>query len=841
MDGGIGALVVLDWTIDLELGEIRDGSGGHVALRRRQFDLLLYLAQRHDRLVTKDELIAAVWHGVAVSDDALTKCVSEVRQALGEGRRDTLQTLPGRGYMLSGWHRDKPQRLVLSRARPEVRSPLPPPRHLVGRDTDLGALAALVGRRRMVTITGSGGVGKTSLALAVANRVAADFPDGIVMVHLAPLLGDGSVASAILAALGVAAEADPMEAVLAHLMGRHILLVLDNCEHLVEAAAAATARILNATPNVHLLVTSREPLAVEDETVFRLQALPYPATADGLDAEAALGYPAIELLALRLAAVADDFVLTDADVATAVEICRRLDGIPLALVLAAAQFRAMRLDEVAARLDQRFELLIGGQRDADPRQRTLREMVAWSVDLLSASEQALYAQIGVFAGPASLDDIAAVCHIAGRSPTAAEIVALTDKSLLNIHRDAAAPTRYGYFETTRQFALEKLGADSGARRRHAEHLVAVLTQGEIDLEVSATEAWRRAYGPYLDDLRTALAWASSAAGDSRLALELSLRGAGLLDELSLQSERRGLIERAAALPEAGQSPAMAGRLKLTQALLTGWVVWDGGLSHEAADQFALSGERLLEGRARAVAAASDGFIAAWDRVWPGFEAAERLLRPFGATRSLSNALRYKATLLIWQGRLDEAVPPLEEAGRIADAIGYFTGSVRARATFGEIAFERGDMPAAIASSLAELAEVAERGSLSDVQSALTTLAAYQLLGGEAAAAVDTLVRVFDVDRRLGDRLAASLHFELAAFSLALRGDLDGAAALSGFARALNADAPRPPERYEQVVRHRMQQLMAPLPPNLRIAADARAIGWSPDQALAVALEKLTQR
>jgi len=829
---------VAHWIIDLEHREVRDASGGHARLRRRQFDVLLYLAQRHDRVVSKDELIASNWHGLAVGDDSLTKCISEIRQALGPGLRGSLRTLAGRGYMLTGWRTDDGGRL-LSAEGSEGPGRLPGARPLVGREADTALVVDLIGHERLVTVTGSGGVGKTSLAIAVANRVPAAFPDGVLLVRLAPVLPEGSVAAAILATLRISANGDPLRALLSEVQDRHLLLVLDNCEHVIEDAAVVATRLLAEAPGVKLLTTSREPLAVEAEAVFRLNPLGYPASADGVDAERALAYPAIELLVRRAALVDRGFMLREADVAAAVEICRRLDGIPLAIVLACAQLPAMGLDEIARGLDQRFELLGRGSRDADPKQRTLRAMVAWSVDLLTAGEQELFEQIGVFAAPATVEDITAVCRIGGRGPSVAQIASLTDKSLLHRHGGGSGSTRYGYHETTRHFALERLGTNNAVRRRHAEHLAEMLRRGEAELDVSPTDAWRDRYRTCLDDLRAALAWSFSADGEPPLATELVARGATLFDELSLLSERRDWV--ASAAPEVARDPAISGRLALWRAMRTSWIVWDDGLARRAATLFAQSGEALWEGRARAMAAASAGYVGAWDEAMSGFDAAEALLRPFGPTRSLSNMLRYKATILVWQKRLGEAGPPLEEGTRIADAIGYSTGSARGRATQAEIAFEEGDIARAIAITAADLATVSEAGSLPEMQMSLLFLAGYRLLGGQAESAVDPLLQGFAIDRRLGDLWAARARVELTAFYLALAGDLVGAAELTAFVRAANTDAERQAERFQEVMRAQVPDLLASLAPDLRHEAEARGTRWSLTEAVAAALHKLAAR
>ena len=826
------------WIIDFERREIRDASGGHAGLRRRQFDVLLYLAQRHDEVVSKDELIRVNWHGLAVGDDSLTKCISEIRRVLGPGLRGTLRTLTGRGYMLTGWRMTDGRRLLPS---PEEAGRLPAARPLVGREADTTRVLDLLAHERLVTIAGSGGVGKTSLAIAAAHGAEAGFSEGAYFVPLAPLGRDGSVAAAILAGLRISAHGDPLSAIVAELRNRRPLLVLDNCEHVIDDAALVVTKLLAEAPGVVVLATSREPLAVDLEAIYRVGPLAYPEEVTGIAASEALGYPAVQLLARRAALVDQDFVLRNDDVAAAIELCRRLDGIPLAIVLASTQLQAMRLDQVVQGLDQRFDLLVRGSRDADPKQRTLRAMVAWSVDLLSLQEQELFAQIGVFAGPAAADDIVAVCRIGTIAPPVAQIVSLVEKSLLNAHAAGSGPNRYGYHETTRAYALERLQGDRGVRRRHAERMVAVLGQAETELEFSPSAAWSDRYEPYVNDLRSALAWSFSAEGEPALAAALVARGAVLLDELSLLAERRGWVERALSLPDAANDPAILGRLTLWRAMRTSWVVWDDGLAYEAAALFAQSGETLWEGRARAMAAASDGYVGEWDKAMAGFDAAEELLRPFGPTRSLSKVLRYRATILIWQKRTREAVLPLEEATRIAEAIGYFIGAARARATQGELAFEEGNMALAISIILDDLAAMTEANCLPEMQMSLLFLAGYRLVDGQADAAVQPLLQGFEIDRRLGDIWAARARVELAATYLAIAGDLAGAAALMAFVKAANVDAERQAERFLEVLRVRVSGLLEPLAPELRNQAQGEGASWSLDEAIATAVRKLTSR
>lgn len=627
------------WTIDVDRGELRDAGNRHVVLRRRSFELLLILARQHDQVVPKDDLIAANWRGLAVTDDSLTKCISEIRRALGPGLRDTIRTIAGRGYMLTGWAQDAAGRLAYRPpdvpARGQDFRPVP---QLLGRAEEIEAIRALLPQHRLVTIAGPGGVGKTSLAQAVADLVAEDFSDGIHFVPLGPLRSADAIAGAIAGALGLAPQSSAT-GVAAALEGRRLLLVLDNCEHLVAAVAGATAELLATASGLTVLATSREPLAIHGEQVFRLQTLEYPPNGDVIAAAEALRYPAVELLCTEAQHAVPDFVLTDVEAPVAAELCRRLDGIPLALVLAAARLGTLSLAEINGSLDRRFDLLSNGPRGAEERQRTLRAMVGWSVDLLDADERQLFAEIGVFAGAAFLEDIVAVCRAGDRPPTLAQVLGLAERSLLNVHRTEPDRTRFGYHETTRHYALECLGAQGvrDARRRLVLHLIAVFQQAETAMERQPLAAWRAAYLPYLDDVRAALLWAFSAEGDPRLAAELVAYSAELFEESSQQPERLGWIERALAL-DTSLTPSVLGRLTYWRMVGDSFGIADPALARIAAAHFAAAGEPFFEGRALASAMIGDAGAGEHDLARETGLRAGALVAPEGDTRPAGRPL-----------------------------------------------------------------------------------------------------------------------------------------------------------------------------------------------------------
>ncbi|MBW8484755.1 BTAD domain-containing putative transcriptional regulator [Actinomadura parmotrematis] len=391
----------------------------------------------------------------------------------------------------------------------------------IGRDDDLKHVAEALAGGRLVTLTGPGGAGKTRLSLEAAARLAGHAPDGAWFVQLAPVDDPAEVATTVLDALGlretvlvpggpgrlaVAESADPPTRLAAALRGRRLLLLLDNCEHVLDAAAALADRVLAECPAVRVLATSREPLGITGETLRPVEPLPLP-PADAAAGDA-LGYPAVRLFADRAAAVAPGFAVTGANVADVVRICRALDGMPLAIELAAARLRAMTPRQVAARLGDRFRLLNAGSRTALPRHQTLRAVVEWSWDLLDGAERALWRRLAVFQAGATVESAEDVC--AGgdldRDDVLDVLAALVDKSLV-VADTAAEPPRYRMLETIRAYGLERLaqaGEEDAVRDRHAAAMLALAETAEPHLFRAGQIRWLDHLGSRHDDLQAAL-------------------------------------------------------------------------------------------------------------------------------------------------------------------------------------------------------------------------------------------------------------------------------------------------------------------------------------------------
>ncbi len=533
-----------------------------VAVGSRAFDILVALLERPGTLLRKEDLMARVWPDTFVEEANLRVHVAALRKALGDGQGGNryLATDPGRGYSfvapvsLSLAPEGMPSAVAAETLRYGLPGLLS---RMVGRVEVVTALAAQLPDRRLVTVTGPGGIGKTTVAISVAHQLAKDCRDGAYFVDLAPLSNPALVPSMVASAFGLPTRSDnPIPMLIATLRQKQLLLVIDSCEHVLDVIAGLVEDVLKAAPEVSVLVTSREPLRAEGEHVFRLSPLGIPPEATGLTAAEALSFPAVQLFVERATASDHGFALTDGNARIVADICCRLDGIALAIELAAGRVNAFGLKDMDSQLNDRFRLLTSGRRAALPRHRTLRAALDWSYEMLPEAEQAALGCLAIFAGSFDLEAAIAVAGPAEAGPVniVDGIANLVAKSLVSADTSGGA-VRYRLLDTTRAYALEKL-RESGAldliARRHAEYYRQVFERAESDWR--ALPVWLHDYARHLDNLRAALDWAASPAGDPALGVALTVAAVPLWTHLSLIEECRERVERALSTPGLAPDP-----------------------------------------------------------------------------------------------------------------------------------------------------------------------------------------------------------------------------------------------------------------------------------------------
>jgi predicted ATPase/DNA-binding winged helix-turn-helix (wHTH) protein len=545
-----------EWEVDLARRELRT-RGDSIPLGGRAFQIFAVLVQSAGRLVTKDELMARVWPGRIVEENTLEVHISAVRKALGTDR-GTLKTSFGRGYRLVG---DWTMRKEGAPADPVVLDPTRIPvqpfltnvpaaaSEAIGRTVAVQQLQDLLSAYRAITLTGPGGIGKTTLALEVTRSLLPTFNGDCWLVDVASLSDPSLVPTTVAAVLGLRLGGDEIssESVAHAIGGKKLLLVLNNCEHVIDAAARLAETVLRLCPATSIVATSREVLRIEGEHVYRVPPLDVPSEHQ-VDSDIVLGHSAVQLFIARARALDSGFSPHAENLPAIAAICRRLDGIPLAIEFAAARAAAVGLSQVASRLDDRFALLTGGRRTALPRHQTLRATLDWSYDLLPGPEQCLLRRLAVFAAGFTLGAAIAVMRDTSMAALAVVegIANLVAKSLLTL--DGSAPSgRWRLLETVRAYALEKL-AESGeteqAARRHAEFFrdLVALTAPVMALRPIADGV--ASYVRELDNVRVALEWTFSPSGDTAIGIVLTAAYVPVWLHLSLVVECRERAERA---------------------------------------------------------------------------------------------------------------------------------------------------------------------------------------------------------------------------------------------------------------------------------------------------------
>jgi predicted ATPase/DNA-binding winged helix-turn-helix (wHTH) protein len=546
-----------------------------VTLGSRAMDVLIVLVERAGDVVSKQELTDRLWPNITVDESGLRVHVATLRKALGDGRSGAryVTNVSGRGYCFVA-------PVVAAVDRPAVAA-LPPvpdssvatasasstnlPRllgRMIGRDAAVREISTRLAAHRFVTLHGPGGIGKTTLAVAVAHAELSAFANEVAFVDLAAIGDPALVGSTVATLLGVAVgSGDPLPTLLNFLRPRRMLLVLDCCEHVIDGVARLTESIFREAPEVCLLATSRESLRVEGEHVCRIAALQMPPQQGTIPASELLAYPAAHLFVERAAAGGHEIEPNDANAAFVAEICRKLDGHALAIELAAAHLGAHGLPALAELLDSRLRLLWQGRRTAPPRHQTLHAMLDWSHNLISGTERAVLRRFSILVGGFTLQAAEAVANlpIGGRSMDASEMLEALDQLVVKSLVQASPgeiPPRYRLLDTMRAYARTKL-ADSGEEmevaRRHATFFRTFLQQTTRDLMHGRTTGDQQLdRASLLGNVLAALDWCFSDNGDRALGVELAAAAAPFVISVSLLDKCRRWTERALEMLDAAQ-------------------------------------------------------------------------------------------------------------------------------------------------------------------------------------------------------------------------------------------------------------------------------------------------
>ena len=720
-----------------------------------------------------------------------------------------------------------PPERVYQLAHPALRPEFPPLRSLdsiahnlpvartsfIGRQAERASVDSLVTANRLVTLTGTGGCGKTRLALQASAETALRHPDGVFWVDLARLSDGGLLPAAVAGALGIKEVAGQslLETAARWLRGRTVLLLLDNCEHLLPACAGLAHALLEACPTLSLLTTSREPLRVDGEVAWRVPSLLLAAETD--PPETLLESEAVRLFAARASGARPGFRLTGEDAATAAAICERLDGIPLAIELAAARVRMLSVEQILAGLKDRFHLLTGGTRTALPRHQTLRASVEWSHRLLSGEEQVVLRRLAVFAGAFTLDAAQAVS--AGDGIAGGEVLdlltGLVDRSLVQV-TEAPGPTRYRLLETIRQWAGEHLAASGeaeAARTRHLRFYLALAERAEPEMEGAGLLEWLAILDAERDDVRAALDWGAQAqASEEVLRLTAALWQFWMVRghlsegqarfEAALAAPEAPPPLRAAALVGAGQLMINAGDLQATQrlaaeALQIARRLGDQRLEGRALDTLgyaaafrdpAAAPPLFHESAARSRAAGDGAFLA--DALnglgisrfllgdYPGattaLEESVACSRERGNASTLTLGLGVLGYSLVLQGRLARARTCVRESLATARRLGDRTFTAQSLYTLGFIEAERGEHAAA-AAALAESVELARASSPLMLSFAQLTSALARYIAADAEGARPPLEEALALGRALGTPWVLSWSLALLGNLARIQGDL----------------------------------------------------------------------
>ena len=770
-------------------------AGAPVALGRRAVAVLVVLVRSHNEYVPKRRIIDAAWPGVIVEESNLAVQILAIRRALGRaaGGERWLETLVKRGYRFVGPVAPLAEKRTSGAGSGSARSNLTNPlTSFVGRERELAEIQYLLAANRLLTLIGTGGVGKTRLAMRVATAVIDVYRDGAWMIELAGLLTPGLVPQVVTAALGLKEQAGKSltETLTEYLRTKHLLLVLDNAEHLLAACAQMTHTVLRHCPQVTVLVTSRERLGVPGEATFRVPSLTVPDPRRDATAHNLADYESVRLFSDRARLHLPQFAVTDQNAPALANICHRLDGIALAIELAAARVRSMSIEEVSERLDHRFALLTGGSRTLPQRQQTLRAAINWSYDLLSDGERGLLCEVAVFAGGWALDSAERVC--AGEGIEARDVLdlltSLVDKSLV-VAADRAASTRYRLLETVHQFAtdrLQEIGKEASGFGRHLAYFLALAEEAELQLTGKEQQAWLDRLETEHDNMRAALARSTVAGGDAVAGLRLASAFSRFWLVRGFLAEGRGWLSRLlAAVP--GAEPAMRAKA-LNWAGVFAWKQGDYNAARALYGQ-CLAIRRELRDRRGVGAVLNNQGLLAYEQ---GDYQAARVLheeslaidRELGDRWGVAVSLVHLGSLAVARGDYPSARSLYDESLAMFRGLGDRGHIANALRNLGSLCSQQGDYPAARALYEESLAICRELGDRSGIAWALYGLGVAARHQGDNPSAQALCEESLAIYRDLGDREGAANSLSSLGEVAAARGDYLSARALQDDALAI---------------------------------------------------------
>ncbi len=712
---------------------------------------------------------------------------------------------------------------------------------LLGREHDLALVKDLVTAHRLVTVSGAGGIGKTRLALQVGAELIDRYERGVWFADLSPISDGGLAPSVIAQALDVSQSGDSVESsLLQALKNRELLLILDNCEHLLDAVAPLVDAILESCPHVRVLATSRQSIGVAGEFLHRLPSLAVPDPSSITTADDARTHGATALFVERAMAADSRFALSDDTAPILADICRRLDGIPLAIELAAARIKVLSLPNLAKRLDERFKVLTGGNRTALPRQKTLLALIEWSYGLLDSREQTLFNRLGVFAGGFTLDAATAVCS--GGSVDGAEILdllsSLTDKSLV-LAETGGDSERYRLLESTRAYAIEKL-SEAGDRealaRRHAEFFQDFAKAAKAMHRAQPAEFWLARQEPETDNLRSALSWSLQQGNDIVIGAAIAGSSVRLWQALGLSAEARRWATLALELLPKSSRPDLQADLLLALALLG---------SGERIYEMAVHAQALYEQNDDVAGTADALYLVAWQSHLAGRDAAadaaiaraSDIYRSVGPELALAKCINLRAVFADRRHDFAAAKTLYGEALEIFRALGDERRVGGTLTNIGANENHMGDHEAAKRTNSEALAILSRKKNVEDLVILYGNILLTGIWRGDIASAREAGRAGLRLARETGDeRYIAELLLDLGSVA-ASSGQMAEAGRLLGYARnqleSLGLGRIVAYRESGSVIKKRLEAVLGTAEID-RITSEGAA--WSEDQAVEAAMK-----